>query len=357
MSQLAAESREGVPYRIRLGARASLFTGLTLVVLFAALATLPLIGGTAAQMKLLVEFFTLMAMAQMWNLLAGYAGLVSIGQQAFIGLGAYGLYAFTDIANMPVLVALAAAAVVTGLIAVLTAPFVFRLQGGYFAVGTWVLAEVFRLIVVQSKQLGAGTGVTIQSLIQIPVAQRQSLSYWLALVVGFGSVLVVTLIMRSRIGLALTSIRDSEPAARSLGVDVFRVKLFIYLVAAVGAGIASSVIYLQLIRIQPTAAFSVDWTAKLIFIVVIGGLGRIEGPILGAIVFYVLQQALSQFGSTYLIILGSFAIVVVLFVPGGMAGLLARRKTYDLFGIRRRLVAVPGPGGIPGVADDATGAP
>ncbi len=342
-------------FRIQLGARGSLLTGLVLLALFAALALLPMVGGVAAQMKQLTDFFTLLAMAQMWNLLAGYAGLVSIGQQAFIGLGAYALYAFADLGNLPVLAALAAAAIVTGVIALLTAPFVFRLQNGYFAVGTWVLAEVFRLIVIQFQQLGAGNGVTIQSLIRIPVAQRQSLIYWLALVVGFGSVLVVTLIMRSRVGLALTSIRDSEAAARSLGVDVFRVKLFIYLVAAVGAGIAGSVIYLQLLRIQPLAAFSVDWTAKLIFIVVIGGLGRVEGPILGAIVFYVLQQALSQFGSLYLILLGCLAIAVVLLLPGGIAGLVARQVPTDLFGIRRRLVTVHQPDASAAVTPDPAG--
>ena len=95
-------------------------------------------------MKLLVEFFTLLALAQMWNLLAGYAGLVSIGQQAFIGLGAYGLFVAADHLGLPPILAVVAATVFGGLVALVTSLFVFRLQGGYFAIGTWVIAEVIR---------------------------------------------------------------------------------------------------------------------------------------------------------------------------------------------------------------------
>ena len=214
----------------------------------------------------------------MWNLLAGLAGLVSIGQQAFIGLGAYGLFVAVDRFGIPIVPAVVVTALAVGGVALMTAVFAFRLTGGYFAIGTWVIAEVFRIDISNTSELGSGTGVTIQAALRMAPADRGALTYWLALTVGAGSIVVAAFIMRSRLGLALQALRDNEVAARSLGVNIFRAKLAIYLVAAIGCAAAGAVIYLQLLRIQPNAAFGVDWTAKMIFIVIIGGIGRIEGP-------------------------------------------------------------------------------
>ncbi len=314
-------------------------------ILVMVLASLPAWGPLGIQ-RLLVEFFTLLAMATMWNLLAGYAGLVSIGQQAFIGLGAYTILVALDRLGMPPVLGLLVVAAVIGVIALVTSAFVFRLSGGYFAIGTWVIAEVFRIIVTNTQELGAGTGISIRSLASMPPPERQALIYWLALIVGVGSILLATVMVRSRLGLALRAVRDGESAARSLGVDVGRAKLLVYVVAAIGTAVAGAVVYLQLLRIQPTAAFGVDWTAKIIFIVVIGGLGRIEGPIVGAIVFFALQEALADQGSLYLIILGITAIAVTLLAPTGLWGLFTNRFPIALFGIERRLV-IDEPGASP----------
>jgi branched-chain amino acid transport system permease protein len=295
-------------------------------------------------MRLLIEFLTLLALAEMWNLLAGYAGLVSIGQQAFIGLGAYGLYTFADLLGLNPLLAIAITAVGVGLVSLATSFFVFRLEGGYFAVGTWVIAEVFRLIVASDKAVGAGTGVSIQSLAQFGPQGRITITYWLALGVGFGAVLAGALIMRSRLGLSLRGIRDSDVAARSLGVDVFRAKVAVYLIASVGCAVAGSVTYMNLLRIQPTAAFGVEWTARVIFIVIIGGLGSIEGPIIGTIIFIGLRELLGDYGSAYLIILGLMAVIVTIVAPRGLWGMLEGRSSISLFGIQRRLVAKPSTG-------------
>lgn len=324
-------------FKVQRGTRASRIALGTAITLVAVMATLPA-WGSSGQLKVLVEFLTLLAMAQMWNLLAGYAGLVSIGQQAFVGLGAYGLFVAADRLGLPVVPAIVATTIACGGIAWVTSLFAFRLQGGYFAIGTWVIAEVFRIVVSNAKELGAGTGVTIQTAVRMAPADRQALAYWLALTVGAGSIVLVAFIMRSRLGLALQAVRDSEVAARSLGVDLFRAKLVIYIVAAMGCAAAGAVVYLQLLRIQPNSAFGVDWTAKVIFIVIIGGLGRIEGPILGTIVFFALQEGLSDYGSLYLIILGAVAIAITLLAPGGLWGLVTRYRPMALFGIQRRLV-------------------
>ena len=354
MTQALAQAGDA-RFRVTQGTRAGRAAAVVGLVLLAGMATLPA-WGPAGTMKLLIEFLTLLALAEMWNLLAGYAGLISIGQQAFIGLGAYGLYVCTDRLGLNPLAAIPVLALAVAVIAMGTSLFAFRLRGGYFAIGTWVIAEVFRLLVSGAKEVGAGSGATIQGLAFLGPVARLALTYWLALAVGFGSIALLAWIMRSRLGLALRAVRDSEEGAQSLGVDVLRTKKIVWVIAAVGCAVAGAVIYMNLLRIQPTAAFSVEWTARIIFIVVIGGMGRIEGPIVGAIVFFFLRETLSDFGSLYLMILGVVAIAVTLLAPQGLWGLFVARFPVTLFGARPRLeMLAPEPGGPPAPSPEEHG--
>jgi branched-chain amino acid transport system permease protein len=324
-------------------ASTSRLRGLGGIAALGALAAVPF-WATAGDMHTLIEALTLLALAQMWNLLAGYAGLVSIGQQAYVGLGAYGLYVLSDRAGLHPFLAVVVAGLTTMLIAVPTAALAFRLRGGYFAIGTWVIAEVYHLLVTNFPELGAGNGVTISSVAELGRETRDRGAYWLALAVGAGAILLVYLILRSRLGLALTAIRDNEAGAESLGVDVRRAKVIVYLVASLGCGLAGAVFYLNAIRIQPDAAFTVNWTAYMIFIVVIGGIGTIEGPILGTAIFFVLQELLADYGVWYLIALGAVAVAVVLVAPGGLWSLVQRRFDVRLFPVQRRLATPGAPG-------------
>jgi branched-chain amino acid transport system permease protein len=299
-------------------------------------ATIPA-WGSSNIMKQAVTFLTLVALAQMWNLLAGYAGLVSVGQQAFVGIGGYALWVFSSKLGINPFVCVPIAGIVAAIFAVPTAGLAFRLRGGYFAVGTWVIAEVYRLLVTQIRWLGGGSGVSITSATQIDKGIREPVVFWLALAVAVGSIALVYLLLRSRRGLALTAIRDDETGARGLGVNVFRSKLWVYIIAAFGTGVTGAVIYLNLLRLQPEAGFGLNWSALMIFAVVIGGLGTIEGPIIGAIIFFALQQLLSDYGTWYLILFGALAAGVVVFAQRGIWGTLVRRKPIDLFPVRRRL--------------------
>jgi branched-chain amino acid transport system permease protein len=320
--------------------------------LLAVLIIIPVFAGRALLQDLFFVF-TMLALAQYWNLLAGYAGLVSIGQQAFVGLGAYALFAGTLVFGFDPLVAIALGGIVAAVLALPTAFVVFRLRGAYFAIGTWVAAEVFRLVLAQVKQLGGGTGTSLGPDITNSMtgldwieaafsvrspAARDIAAYWLALSLLVVTLVLVYMLLRSRRGLALAAIRDSENAAEGLGVDGFRTKLLVYVVTAFGTGMVGALIYLQKARISPDAAFSVlDWTAYVIFIVVIGGIGTIEGPIVGAIVLYFLQDYLASFGTWYLITLGAVAIAVMLVAPKGIWGYAAERFDLQIFPVRRRL--------------------
>jgi branched-chain amino acid transport system permease protein len=132
------------------------------------------------------------------------------------------------------------------------------------------------------------------------------------------------------------AVRDSEPASESLGVDVYRTKLVVYLVAAFGTGATGALIYLNLLRISPDAAFSINWTGYTIFIVVIGGIGTLEGPLVGTVVFFILRELLADYGSWFMILLGTLAVVTMLRYPQGLWGLVAARWDLRVFPVQRR---------------------
>ncbi|MGD9479428.1 branched-chain amino acid ABC transporter permease [Shinella sp. G-2] len=299
-----------------------------------------------AEMRLMGEIFLYMALASLWNLLAGYAGLVSVGQQAYVGLGGYLLFALTMLAGFPILLALPLAAVAGAVIAMPVAALIFRLRGAYFAIGTWVIAEVFRLSAAQVSALGGGSGASLPAGIVKSLAEgrdmREALAYWLALGVMVSVIGAAFLILRSRHGLALTAIRDNELASRSLGVDIWRTKFAVYVVVAGLTTLVGALIFLQKLRISPEAAFSVnDWTAFVIFIVVIGGIGTLEGPIIGTLVFFALRETMADLGTTYLIALGLVAILVMLKAPRGLWGLIRSRTDAELFPLSRRVLNIP----------------
>lgn len=302
-------------------------------------ATIPLWGlsNSSSVLKQGVTLLTILGLAQMWNLLGGYAGLISVGQQAYVGIGAYSLWVFSEKLGVHPFVCVPIAGVVAAIFAVPTAGLAFRLRGGYFAVGTWVIAEVYRLIVTQVGWLEGGSGVTMSSVGDIARSTREAAVFWFALGTAVGSVALVYFLLRSRRGVALTAIRDDETGARGLGVNVFRSKLLVYILAAFGTGVIGAVIYLNLLRVTPEAGFSLNWSVLMIFAVVIGGLGTIEGPIVGAIIFFALQQLLSDYGTWYVVLLGGVAALVVVFARRGVWGNVARRWNIDLFPVRRRL--------------------
>ena len=306
------------------------------LVVLVALLTLPW-WSDPASMRRLVEFTGLLVLAQMWNLLAGYAGLISIGQQAYVGLGAYGLVVLADDLGVNPFVSVPLAGVIAALIALPTASLVFRFQGAYFAVGTWAVAEVFRLLVANTNVLGRGTGRTLKAVFPLARETRELVTYFLAIALGVASLVGIYAFLRSRFGLGLMAVRDSETASETLGVDVFRTKLIVYLFAAFGTGATGALMYLNLLRVSPDAAFSINWTAASIFIVVIGGLGTLEGPVIGVVIFFVLREALADYGSWYLILLGTLAVGVMLVYPSGLWGLVVDRWDLRLFPVQRRL--------------------
>jgi branched-chain amino acid transport system permease protein len=332
--------------RVEFGSRSSPSSLVIAAGVLAVLAAAPYWGGRD-DLRLLVEVYAYIALASMWNLLAGYAGLVSVGQQAYVGLGGYLLFALTIFAGLPALWAIPLTGLLSAFVALPVAALIFRLRGHYFAIGTWIIAEVFRLLASQISMLGGGSGTSLPAGIVTSIAAtrqaREFLIYWVALVLSAAVLGMIVVLLRSRYGLALKAIRDNELAAQSNGVDVVRTKLVVYLFTAFGTGMIGALIFLQKLRISPDAAFSVnDWTAFVIFITVIGGIGRIEGPIIGTIVFFLLRQTMADLGTLYLLMLGVVAIAVMLWAPKGLWGLIVERWGWEAFPLERRVVLEDG---------------
>lgn len=323
-------------YQVIRSTRASLplLIGAVLLVIFAA--SLPW-WGESSWMREFVEIACYFIFAMMWNLMAGYGGMVSIGQQAFFGLGGYTMLVLGNFYGVNPFVAVVLGAVVSGLIALPVSRVAFRLQGGYFAIGTWVIADVFRLIFANITAVGGGSGTSLTALRGIDKASRESTTYWMALACVVASIALVYLFLRSKRGLALLAIRDNEVAARSQGIAVGRMKLAVYVVAAFGAGLAGGLYFVGNLRISPDAAFSVNWVAFAIFMVVIGGIGRIEGPVVGALVFWALNKFFSDYGTWYLLGLGLLAIFTTIYFKQGLWGYLQQRWGWTLFPTSRQL--------------------
>lgn len=332
----AVNSSNPSTYQVVRNTRASqslLWTGVILVLVAASLP----FWGESSWMREFVEMACYFIFAMMWNLMAGYGGMVSIGQQAFFGLGGYTMLVMGNFWGVSPFIGVIVGALVSCLVAWPISRIAFRLQGGYFAIGTWVIAEVARLSFANISAVGGGSGTSLTALRGIDKATRESTTFCMALICVLASIVLVYLFLRSKQGLALLAIRDNEVAARSQGIAVDRMKLAVYAVSAFGAGLSGALYFVGNLRISPDAAFSVNWTAFAIFMVVIGGLGCIEGPLVGALVFWGLNKFFSDYGSWYLLGLGLLAIVVTIFFKQGLWGYVQQRWGWTLFPTARVL--------------------
>jgi ABC-type branched-subunit amino acid transport system permease subunit len=324
-----AGPRPAESFRVTRSQLSVVWTGVGALIVVVVLALFPYLvySGTTA---IMVQGFIVLTLASMWNLLAGYAGLVSVGQQAFVGLGAYfvlilALHGISPFAALPV------AAIASGVAALPLWWLVSRLRSGYFAIATWVLAATIMLFIEQFSSLGSGTGLPLPGFTGMSPTLLTAYTYWIGLAVTVVAMATVYLLLRSRLGLVLTAIRDDEVAARSSGARVGLARLLVFVVAGAGCGAAGAVLAISQLQVQPSAVFSVNWTAEMAFATIIGGLGTIEGPIIGTVVYMVLQQTLASYNAWYLIILGLVAIVVALFARRGLWGLVDEHLRVRLF--------------------------
>jgi branched-chain amino acid transport system permease protein len=317
------------------------FTGLS-VLAIVILAGVPYFAGEPAEQPL-ITLLTFVAMGSLWNLLAGFSGLTSFGQHAYIGLGAYALYLVAAHGVNP-LPGILAAAVIAAVISLPVSVLVLRLSGGYFAVATLVVAAVFQIVATLSPSVGGTTGVSIPGLAGYTPVLREALTYWATLVVAVASVAGVYLLVRRTFGLDARAVGSDPLAAASLGVRVGRIRRLAYLAAAGGAGAVGAVIALQTLYVEPTSVFNVQYSVYMLFMVLIGGMGTIEGPVLGALILFGLQEALSSYGAWYLVIVGGLAVTATLVASRGLWGVVSDRLGWSLLPVGYQVRDRPGAG-------------
>jgi branched-chain amino acid transport system permease protein len=299
------------------------------------LAAVPYFAGGPAEQPL-ITLLTFVAMASLWNLLAGFSGLTSFGQHAYIGLGAYALYLVASHGVNP-LPGILAAAAIAAVISLPVSALVLRLSGGYFAIATLVIASVFQIVATLSPSVGGTTGVSVPGLAGYGPVLREALIYWATLAVAVISVAGVYLLVRRTFGLDARAVGSDPVAAASLGVRVGRIRLLAYLVAAGGAGAVGALIAMQTLYVEPTSVFNVQYSVYMLFMVLIGGMGTIEGPVVGALVLFGLQEALSSYGAWYLVIVGALAVAATLAASHGLWGLASDRFGWSLFPVGYRV--------------------
>jgi branched-chain amino acid transport system permease protein len=185
--------------------------------------------------------------------------------------------------------------------------------------------------------LGAGAGLNLETIKELDRWTRAAGTYWVALLLALLSIVTMIVLTHSAHGTALAAIRDNEDAAASLGIDVERLKRWLFVGAAGMVGACGGVAYINVLQVSPDAGFSLNWTAYVIFIVVIGGIGTIEGPIIGALLFFALRESLSDYGTWYLIGTGLLAALAMMFMPRGLWGTLSKHISWSPLHVRRRI--------------------
>jgi branched-chain amino acid transport system permease protein len=313
---------------------ASAFTGACLVAVVV-LAVVPyVIGGPAEQP--LITLLTFIALASLWNLLAGFSGLTSFGQQAYIGIGAYALY-LVAVHGVNPFAGILLAAIIAAVISLPVSALVLRLSGGYFAVATLVIAAVFQIIATLSPSVGGTTGVSLPGLAGYGDVLREALIYWATLAVAVASVAGVYLLVRRTFGLDARAVSSDPVAAASSGVRVGRIRRLAYVTAAGGAGAVGALIALQTLYVEPTSVFNIQYSVYMLFMVLVGGMGTIEGPIIGALLLFALQETLSGYGAWYLVIVGGLAVVATLVASRGLWGFASERFGWSLLPVGYRV--------------------
>lgn len=312
---------------------ATLFTKIKWTILAAVtvgLGTVPVWGSDYAMLFFML-FCIYLALAQMWNLLAGYSGLISLGQQSFVGMGGYTVAVLSSYYGINIWLAAGLGGLTSVLLALFMSLFIFRMKGVYFAIGTWIFAEALLVWFSNWAYVKYGSGLFIKP----PNDITMEAIYYAAFILGVGSVALVYLLLRSRLGLGLMAMRDDDQVSETLGVEVFRSKLYCFLISAFVTGMTAGVFFVFQIFIQPYKAFSIDWTVKLVFMVIIGGIGTIEGPVVGALIYVLLSQFLAEYFSVSMLVLGGIAITVILVAPKGIMGTLQEKLGFEILSPRR----------------------
>ena len=299
------------------------------IVLVVALVILGFAGSNNIR-RILIKVFLYCAMAVMWNLMSGYTGMTSLGQQAFIGVAGYSMAVMTSTYLASYWVGLLVGGAIGAVLALVLAVILFRMRGMYFAIATWVIAEALKTFFLSWKFVNQGGGLSVMGR-----PTDRTIIYMVALLICVAAIVTVYLLLNSKLGLGLTAMRDDPDAASSVGVNIFKSKLICFVVAGIFTALAGGWYFLNNVSIYPNSGFGNSWTVAVVFIVIIGGIGTMAGPIVGSVVYIMLSEILADYPGWSNIILGFIAILVILFLPDGIIGTLQKKLKFEILSQKR----------------------
>ncbi len=283
-------------------------------------------------MLVLYQALIYIALAQAWNLLAGYGGLVSLAPAASVGIGMYTSAVLANHFSFTVPLLMIGGGIVAGIFALLVSVPMFRFRGLYFAIATLVLGTALGVFMVNWNGLGGAVGLFLSTY--APSAQA---TYYYALALAVASTVIVFVVLRTRLGLSLRAIRDDEDTAQEIGVSTFRTKLWVWVVSSFLIGMVGGLQAVRLGTVEPYGAFSLTWTIDIVSTTIVGGIGTIVGPIIGAGFTTWLGEALSGYPEIHVAINGVIVILLIRFAPTGIWGIA--------IGISRRVMGRARKGG------------
>jgi len=291
-----------------------------LIAVIAILALLPLwIGGFMRDA--LILFFLYLAAAEVWGFMAKHASMVSLGQQIFIGVGGYMTATLCMYEGIPIWASVIVSALIgSGLAGLLSFP-LLRLRGIYFSIGSFLAAEVIKLMFNAWEYVGAGKGLIFTVAYGIPTM----VIYYPAMVIALFSMFAVYYLYHTKLGFGLRSIGADEDAAASLGVDTFRCKALLFIFSGLVTSLVGAINAIHHTYLHPSSAFSIVWTVSFLFVAVLGGLGTIIGPVVGSAIFTALTYLLSMYIGLSLLLEGLIVLAIVLAVPEGVWGTVVKR--------------------------------
>jgi len=279
---------------------------------------------------LLFLIYIYIALAESWNILGGYAGQICLGAGAFFGTGAYA-FALCLLDGLPFILCLIIGGIAALGLAVILIP-MFKLRGIYFSMGSLFLPEILKSLVLNLKSVTRGASGLI---LPINSATHTAYCYFISLFIAVGVTFISYMISKSRIRLAFEAVREDENAAASLGVNIVKFKIIALLLTSFFCGMAGGIYAYQMVYIEPYGVFELSWSVTPVFMSVIGGVGSIIGPLVGASIYLFLSQAIAtSIGEMNLLVLGLLLIIVMLFTPQGVTGAL--RNIYKKYFVTER---------------------
>ena len=299
---------------------------LALLLITICLFLVPLAGCSGYLIRLLAIIFLWVGKAGCWNILSGMTGYIDFGAVGYYGIGSYVTALLMSKTQAPFFFSILVGGLVSGMIALPIGLPTLRLKGAYFGIATLAFAEAMKQIILEFDKTAGVHFFEGPHGITLPIGPKNEFFYY----VGFGvMILVIAMtyqIRRSKFGYALRAIREAEQAAELAGVDTLRAKVKAYMISAFFLGLVGGIETYWLTYITPQMVFDVLVTIQMVVMSLLGGMGTVFGPVVGASFLTVLYELLHRdFPYTYTILVGFIIVIVVLLVPKGIAGTWRKR--------------------------------